>query len=194
MLEELEARWRAQGAPIAEDLRPGVEPRAIEAATSAVGVELPTEARVWWGWHDGTRRSLTSHAIGGDLLYLTLEAAVSRYEQEQAGAAAAVEDDGVDAQETWQPTWFPVASRGDGAVMACDCDVAEGDPTPIRRVHWEKFGEQSVVPVAPSLGTVVSWWIDAIDSGAWFFDRERGFWEEDHERLGDPALARTGLV
>jgi cell wall assembly regulator SMI1 len=193
MLEELEVRWRAQGAAIAGDLRPGLEAAAIQEATAAVGVQLPVEARVWWGWHDGTSRSLTSHAIGGDLLYLTIEAAVTRYQRERAGAAAAMQD-GVDPQKTWPPTWFPMAARGDGAVMACDCAVDEGAPTPIRRVHWEKYGNHSLVPVAPSLGTVVSWWIDAIDAGAWRFDKERGLWDTDSARLPDPALERTGLV
>ena len=47
-------------------------------------------------------------------------------------------EDGVDPRETWLPTWFPMAARGDGAVMACDCSVAQGAPTPIRRVHWGK--------------------------------------------------------
>ena len=78
-------------------------------------------------------------------------------------------------------------------MMVCDCSVAEGAPTPIRHFDHEFAGE-SRRAVAESLGTVVLWWIEAIDSGAWRFDTDRGFWDIDHERLGDPALARTGLV
>jgi cell wall assembly regulator SMI1 len=192
-LEALAARWREQGAPIADDLRPGLDNGALDDATVPLGLRLPTEARVLWGWHDGTESSLTSHAIGLDLLFLSLGDAVARYRQEDAAAGVAV-GDGSPPEETWQATWFPVAARGDGAVMACDCSIPEGAPTPIRYVHWDKSGSGSRVPVAPSLGTVAAWWIEAIDSGAWHYSPQRMRWEADPGRLSNPTLERTGLV
>jgi cell wall assembly regulator SMI1 len=193
MLDELKARWREQEAPILQALRPGLDPSEMQAATEPLGIRLPAEVRVWWGWHDGAKPSLTSHAIGLDWLYLTLEDALARCGEERAGAADAVEE-GVSPPQTWQPGWLPLATRGDGAVMVCDCSVPEAASTPVHRVHWEKFGEGSLVPVAPSLGTVVLWWIGALDRGAWVYDRKRRRWEEHPERLADPSLSRTGLV
>jgi cell wall assembly regulator SMI1 len=147
LLEALAARWREQGAPIAGDLRPGLDDRALEIATLPLKLQLPMEARVLWGWHDGSESSLTSHAIGLDLIFLSLDDAVTRYSKENAAATLAVED-GIPPDEAWRATWFPVAGRGDGAVMACDCSVPENTPTPIRYVHWDKSGKGSRVPVA----------------------------------------------
>ena len=78
-------------------------------------------------------------------------------------------------------------------MMACDCAVRAGAPTPIRHVDHE-FPDQSRTPVADSLGTVVLWWIEALDHGAWTYNRERRYWEERPERLPDRQLAFTGLV
>jgi cell wall assembly regulator SMI1 len=193
MLEKLEERWRAQGAPIVQALRPGLDSGALRAAASPLGLNLPTEAQVWWGWHDGTASTLTSHAIGRDILFLSLGAAMDRYEQERAAATAAI-GEGIDSRDTWGVAWLPVAAAGDGALIACDCSVAEGAPTPIRYVHWDKVGGDSRAPVAPSLGTVVAWWIEAIDAGAWRYDPERACWEAHPERLPDPAVELTGVV
>jgi cell wall assembly regulator SMI1 len=180
LLEALAARWREQGAPIAGDLRPGLDDTALDAATAPLELRLPIEARVLWGWHDGTETSLTSHAIGLDLIFLSLDNAVKRYRKEVAAG--------------WQVSWFPVAVRGDGAVMACDCSTPGAAPAPIHYVHWDKSGSGSRVPVAPSLGTVATWWIEAIDSGAWHYNPQRERWVSDPGRLPDPSLERTGLV
>jgi cell wall assembly regulator SMI1 len=193
LLASLADRWETQAAPIAQDLRPGLEPRAIEEVTSPFAIRLPAEARLWWEWHDGTWQTLTSHALGLDLAYLPLAMAAERYAKERDAAAQAV-DEGIDPSELWQPGWFPLASGGDGRVMACDCDITEGAPTPIHYVHWEKAGDDSHQPVAPSLGVVVSWWIEAIDSGAWRYDGDAARWESRPDLLPNPALELTGLV
>jgi cell wall assembly regulator SMI1 len=193
MLGALEARWREQEAPIAEGLRPGLHESELRAAIEPLEIRLTNEVRLWWGWHDGTARSLTSHAIGLDWIYLTLEQALARCKQERAAAADAL-GDGVDSSETWQAGWFPLAARGDGAAMVCDCSVPEAAPTPVHFVHWEKVGSDSLLPVAPSLGTVVRWWTEALDRRAWVFDHPQGLWRHHPEQLADPRLARTGLV
>lgn len=193
MLEDLRARWTEQEAPISVDLQAGLSEAEISAETQRLGLTLPIEARTWWAWHNGTTRPVTSHAIGLDLVYLTLQAAVTRCQREREGATTAVEE-GLDPEDAWQHVWFPLAGGGDGAVMACDCSVEDGAPTPIRYVHWDKAGSGSFIPVAPSLGTVVSWWIEAIDAGAWHFDKLQERWAADPARLPDPAMERTGLV
>jgi hypothetical protein len=40
---------------------------------------------------------------------------------------------------------------------------------------------------------MVTWWIDAIDSGAWRYDAEVAAWRYDWERL-EPERELTGLV
>jgi hypothetical protein len=91
------------------------------------------------------------------------------------------------------PFDFGLALTPEQARARRRCGCSEGAPTPIRHVDHEFF-DRSRTPVADSLGTVVTWWIDALDRGAWTYDRGRGYWEEIPERLADPGLASTGLV
>jgi hypothetical protein len=48
LLEELKARWRDLGAPIAEQLRPGLSQEQIDAIVAPLGLHVPSEALVWW--------------------------------------------------------------------------------------------------------------------------------------------------
>jgi cell wall assembly regulator SMI1 len=194
MLEALEARWREHGAAITQDLRPGLTAAGMQAATEPLGLTLPTEARVWWGWHDGTASTTGTSALGLDLLYLPLATALALYgKQLSIAERVAAGPDPLKPEDVWPPTWLPLSTKGNGAMMVCDCAVAEGVATPIRHFHHE-FHDQSRTPVADSLGTVVLWWIDALDQGAWTYDRELPRWEEHPERLEDRRLASTGLV
>jgi hypothetical protein len=53
LLADLEAAWRSQGAEIAGLLAPGLGDEAMAALLQPLGLTLPEEARIWWGWHDG---------------------------------------------------------------------------------------------------------------------------------------------
>jgi hypothetical protein len=53
LLEELEERLRAFGAPIAGAFRPGAAPERVRAALEAEGLPAHEDLVVWWGWHDG---------------------------------------------------------------------------------------------------------------------------------------------
>lgn len=193
-LEQLLDRWRSAGAPIAESLRPGLSEQAQDAIVTPLGLRLPHEARVWWGWHDGTNTTTASYAIGLDLLYLPLEKALGVYKRQlHVAATVASGDDSLSPEDVWPDNWLPISIRGNGAMMVCDCSVPEGSPTPIRHVDHEFFN-QAVDPVAPSLGTVVSSWIDALDTGAWTFNPGLKRWDHDPSRLSDPSVAGSHLV
>ena len=67
-----------------------------------------------------------------------------------------------------------------------------GRPTPIRMVWWagrESFAE----PVAHSFGQVVSWWIDALQTGAWTYDPDAQRWSRDPQ-LMPVQREQSGLV
>jgi len=164
----------------------------MEALVTPLGIGLPTEARVWWGWHDGTEIDLLSHAIGHDILPLQLAQAVEQYgELLEAASDVTADDENSDPDDFWRREWFPFAVPR-RAHLACDCSVAETAPTPIRHVDFY-FHAESQVPVSPSLGAVVSLWIDAIDREAWTYDHDRPGWTRHPERL--PRLdGRTRLL
>lgn len=183
LLEQLAERWRTLRAPIANSLRSGLSDDEMDALVAPLGVRLPTEARVWWGWHDGTEIDLLSHGIGNYIVPLQLAHAVEKYrELLQVAADVTADDETYEPHDFWRREWFPFAMprRAD---LACDCSVAEGAPTPIRHVEFELPAE-SQEPVAPSLGAVVSLWIEAIDSGAWTYNHNRPpGWVTHPERL-----------
>jgi cell wall assembly regulator SMI1 len=191
-LERLEALWAEQGAPLAEHLQSGLTHQEMQSELEPLRLRLPSEAAVWWGWHNGVRRGEPRDMGGPVFMFLTLGDAVAEYHSSRrvAETAARHEDE---ADYLWHPTWFPISNTGYGAVIACDCSVADGAPTPIRVVHWG-HNEASDVPVAESFGQMVAWWIEAIERGAWRYDRALGRWELDRRRLADPTLELTRLV
>jgi hypothetical protein len=81
-LEALEAQWRAQGALIVDGLQPGLRDEEMDELTAPLGRTLPTEARTWWGWHDGTASTCGPQALGLDLLYLPLAGALNMYREQ----------------------------------------------------------------------------------------------------------------
>jgi cell wall assembly regulator SMI1 len=191
-LERLEALWAEQGAPLVGHLQPGLTDEEIARELAPLGLRLPGEAALWWGWHDGVPSGQPRDMGGPVFRFLTLADAVQEYHSSRqvAESAARTKDE---ADHLWHPTWFPITNTGYSAVIACDCSVAEGAPTPIRAVQWG-YNEESDVPVAESFGQMVAWWIDAIELGAWRYDTGLGRWEIDPQRLPDPSLELTGLV
>jgi hypothetical protein len=53
LLEELDSRLRAFGAPIAAAFLPGAAPESVRSALEAAGVPAHEDLVVWWSWHDG---------------------------------------------------------------------------------------------------------------------------------------------
>ncbi len=85
-----------------------------------------------------------------------------------------------DPDYRWNPAWLPVT--GPQLPIVIDCSVAEGEPTPIRFIDWQNV-DGFFKPRAESLGQMVSWWIEAIDCGAWRWNPERNRWDTHNELL-----------
>lgn len=184
--------WEELQLPVVEQLRPGLEMREIDARTSTLGLTLPEEARLWWTWQDGATDAgaePTSRYIGPGLPLLSLDEAVSLYARLREEAALVWEER---ADYWWRPTWFPITERR-GAIR-CDCAVAEGAPTPIYWAYSHDHDERGLTaPRVDSFGTMVDWWIDALNAGAWVYDADSGRWGEHPDRL-PPGRYETGLV
>jgi cell wall assembly regulator SMI1 len=195
MLDRLSEHWRRLGAPIAESLRPGLSVAEIDALVAPLGFRLPSEASVWWGWHDGTESARLSHALGNGIVALQLEQAVARHRENRRIAEELIRDRLTpDAAENyWPPHWLTVGVAAGLGEVVCDCSVAEDEPTPIRLSDFE-YPEESQIPLAPSLGTLVGWWLDALDSGAWSYDLASRSWRDHPERLAEPQGRSRLLV
>lgn len=190
LLDQLEARWRTQGARIADVLRPGLPEARIDELTAPLGLRLPYEARLWWGWHDGADEPLGARTLEYGMTpllnFAPLNMAAKWYPERRE---IALDTDMGDADEFWSPTWFPIAQLGN---VACECDVEDGAPSPILDVDYH-HGDVPGAVAARSFGEMVSWWIEAIDSGWWRFDQTAQRWQRDLDRL-PLERGRTGLI
>jgi cell wall assembly regulator SMI1 len=199
LLGELEARWVQQGAPILQNLRGGLTPKEMDEQISSLGLRLPNEAKVWWGWHDGTgaaRNRPHDREIGRSLRFLSLAEAVAQARTsiklaEQTAASFSGEPNTGDPGYWWWRSWLPISPQSGGPIVL-DCGMRGEQTSPIRRIDWgadEQFWE----PKARSFGELVSWWIDAFDRGAWRYDHGAKQWEYNHQLLPEPLL-RSRLV
>jgi hypothetical protein len=191
MLSAYEERLRSQGLPVDEWARPGLKLDAMEEMLAPLGLRLPVEGRSWWQWHDGTTHPGQERLFGPWKEYLSLEKAVAVYHQfrsiadETAGAWPQNDRDFL-----WSPTWFPM--KGPQLPIVIDCSVPEGQPTPIRFIDWQNV-DGFFKPRAESFGQMVSWWIEAIDCGAWRWNPECNQWDI-HDDLLEWALRMNPLV
>lgn len=191
LLDELERRWREQGAFIAAALRPGLSDEEMDDLTASLEITLPAEARQWWSWHDGANAStvdgVASQFGPGDFVFLPLSRAVERC-NEIRGVLSYAWTDGFGPE--WQHGWLPITYHSNPRVI--DCGGNFEDPVPARQFPFDDqgFGDRAVVA---SMGELVKIWIRTIDSGGWYYNQDRGVWESDDAKL-DPEGLRAHLV
>lgn len=193
-LRVYEGRLRAQGVPIDGWHEPGLTDDDMSEALAPLGLSLPLEGRVWWSWHNGVpgRGKAKLVAPSGDK-FLSLAEAIETYKEFRAIVQELVEPDIpllADPDYRWNPAWLPI--RGPQLPVVIDCSVPESQPTPLRFIDLQDV-EGSPKPRAQSLGQMLSWWIEAIDCGAWRWNRERSQWDR-HDELLPSALRANPLV
>lgn len=193
LLSQLADAWTAQGAAIAGQLAPGLSDDEMDELTAPLGVRLPLEARVWWGWHDGVPwrtdgERTTGRELGPGMDYLPLRDAVSQYLRERRNFTQVMGD-----PEPYRPKSFLTITYRGGPIM-CDCAVAPGSPTPIYLADSHDSQPQDVQnPVARSFGEMVTWWIEAMRDDIWHWDSRQELWKLHHERI-EGERATSGIV
>jgi cell wall assembly regulator SMI1 len=180
LLSAFEERLRSQGLPVDEWARPGLKIDEMEELLAPLGLTLPVEVSIWWQWHDGATRPGRERVFGPKEL-LSLGEAVDAYRQLRliADDTAAVWPEG-DSDYLWDPAWLPI--KGLQLPIVVDCSVPDGQPTPMRFIDWQDLDGFSE-PRAGSFGQMVSWWVEAIDCGAWRWNSERNQWDRHDEAL-----------
>ena len=184
LLAELEARWRRQGSFVAQALRPGLTDNQIDALTLEAGLSLPAEARRWWGWHDGAERQPPGGPaeVGPDRAFLPLADAVRECRRLRELSWEVVP---VDAEPDWKASWLPLDNSKIPNLI--DCAVSHEDPVPARSFFVEN--PSAGLPGVRSIGALVMVWIEAVDCGAWAYNRAAGYWEYDRTKLRDELRA-----
>jgi hypothetical protein len=197
-LDQLAERWAAQGAPVAERLRPGIRDSELDDITAAIGLIVPGEARTWWGWRDGAElipvdrqsppRLLRQHEMNGARWsILSLDEAVA---EAVARRNLAMEVDPQEPEDLWNWDLLPLAVGIGGDVMAVD---ASERLQPTTRVCWTDPEEGAGHPTDadPTLGQLVTWWIEAIDNGGYSYDNTDEIWRTDPSHLPAGLLATS---
>jgi hypothetical protein len=186
LLEELAARWRQRGMPIATSLRPSLDDEEMDELTRPLGITLPREARTWWRWHDGASLDgRGSPSMGPLKLYSPLADAV----RNTAAIRETMRGVNGELDPAWRYSWLAMNAGGDTTVI--DCSVGFDDPVPARHYRFEEpeTGAEGV----PSIGTLVTLYIAAYDRGVWAYDPVRGVWIGDPSKE-DPATSDLHLT
>jgi hypothetical protein len=135
LLEELEKRLRAFGAPIVEAFRAGAQREEIHDVLAAEGIPAHGDVVAWWSWHDGADLSDAPPVLSGPGVYLrpentlvedwhvlSLTEAVRTYTWAVAeGVTPGLVPRG----------WFPILVTGAKPMLWIDCGVGAGVPAPL---------------------------------------------------------------
>jgi cell wall assembly regulator SMI1 len=193
LMQAYEDQLRTQGVPVNEWKRPGLTGDQADEILAPLGLRLPVEGRAWWGWHDGPTPEGRALLFGPWKYCVSLVKAVEIYREFRGIVEAGVEPDNPpldDPDYRWNPAWLPI--DGPQLPTVIDCSVPEGEPTPLRFIDLADV-EESPKPRAQSLGQMVSWWIAALETGAWKWDRQSETWERDRDRL-DETIRMSPLL
>jgi len=175
LLVELDERLRHADAPITRFWRSGLSDDQMDASTSAIGLSLSAEARVWWGWHDGVDvgAARSQASLGPSWDVLSLEAAVQDTIAKRDLAARAAAQGRHEPRDDWADSWITLCGDVSHPRIACDCGVPPGAPSTIHYFDPE-FNDEPRRPKAASLGELVRLWIEALDDGTWQIDPAAG--------------------
>lgn len=148
LLEELEQRWRANGARIVDHLRPGLSDAEIDRIAADLPFSLPEEVRRWYRWHNGS----------------------PAYEMAPARACTSLEED-VEFSRGFQGDDEALHRRAliistDKPYIVLDCRDGASQPVSVWNV-WPDEPDPDE-PVFHSLGDFVAAMIGLIDDGYMF--------------------------
>ncbi len=180
-LDRLEQLFDEQQAPIARQLRPGLDAATLAELTAGLTPGLPAEVRIWFSWHDGAEVRGWESTLPNGLLLLSLQEALEEH-------AAVLAEPGTESY--YSPLWLPLCGRG-GYFIAIDRAVAGGEVTPVRYVGPEET--DAFVVKAASLTEMIETWVRMCEEGYWRYDHTNGQWE-DHLAEIPLQLRITRLV
>ena len=186
LLPRLEQLWAQLGAPIADQLAPGLTEAELSARERAAGLSLPAELRIWWGWHDGVRRLQPGTRLG-------LESLVGVGPWEFLSCVESLDERALMSRvagELWQPTWLPVLAF-DAHRVFVDCGQDQDGRVPVR--VWDAQPDDLDRHRLPSFAALVALWVQLLEAGSVAWSDQRPVWPGGRQDLPAELLA-TGLV
>jgi hypothetical protein len=181
-LVQLKRRWEKLGlVGVLDHLRPGLTDAEMDALTEPLGIVLPDEARVWWGWHDGTDplgidpiRGEQFAMLAPGRIFLPLGHAVRHCQM----LLEALWEGREESHDLWRQ-WLPLNTLEDPTMLDCAADA----PARVFRLEFQ-FRDRRLG--LPTLGALVDAYIEAFDVGAWWLEQpgdEDSRWQQDLDKI-----------
>lgn len=157
-LHALEAQWRRFDAPIVNALEPGISPEQIDDLAAPYGLEVPTELKALWGWHNGAGLISPNHGrwtMGpSGYEFLSAQSSLDSYAFNRRVHDAP--DSDLLPDLFWHESWLPFMTAG-AERLYVDCDRTDQfGASPVRQVSWE--WENFQVDRATSVAQVIRIW------------------------------------
>lgn len=191
LLGELESKLLTLGVPVSEWLNPGLDPTTITDKLAEHGLGAPEELLTLYGWHNGIASNLGAGAIPR-FPFNPLETALSNQDIRVQVLERLAAESGRDLLDfDWgSPPGF-LSCISDQYTIAIDC---QGDPIESPQIHFTfpEFWYTPDIGRAVSLCTLVTWWIEGIESGAHERDASAKNWILHQELL--PPLQRAKML
>lgn len=190
LLDLLERKVVLHVGSLAEWVLPGLQPTEVRDVLAGAGLAAPEEVKALFSWHNGVTIGAPSPFPGFG--FVPLEEAVTSYQRIQSALSKTAADLGVEpgALSGGAGTgWLRLIP--DNYTLAVDCSRPAEQPPYVRATNPD-FAEGEA-PQIVSLCTLVTWWIEGIDSGAHYWLPEVRRWEIEDSKL--PMLQRQiGIV
>jgi len=162
LLEELEARLRAFGAPIAGAFRPGTAPGRVRAALEAEGVPAHEDLIQWWSWHDGAEIDAPSIDDGPGIFFRAENTLLEPWHVLSLEEALRNRRWLREVDDRLPADWIPVALVDGHPVLLADAGAA--GPAPLHILDEGQLGQPPVQ--FASLREFVELVLRAFDAGA----------------------------
>jgi hypothetical protein len=179
LLEQFDEELRSQGVDVSEHLAPGVSADYVARVLGDIGLEPPDELVAWFGWHNGPLPATRSY-LPQFITPISVEDAVAVHKAKMSG----------DEELRWDvhPGWVKLESPSFG--LSVNCEESPENPPLVRRSDVDlPLSREGSFRQVVSLCTVVAWWIDALDRGAYSYDRVDKTWRWDLSLLPDAYRA-----
>lgn len=157
-------------------MAPGIDDGEIDRVSVPLGLVLPEELRRLFRWRNGSSLS--------DIVWRRGLFTLAHCVQSTLGMRDESDDDFV-----WPFEWVQIMNEK--PYLAADCRGDHDAPVPIW--HFDYEFEYPTRPVFASIGDMVTFWIETIDSGEIYWSGHEGLWRA-REPLAEDVAQRYGGV
>lgn len=184
-LDRILAQLTRLGAPVADQLQPGLTDDAIVEAFRDLPFVPPRELRALYAWRNGTANEVDD--FFPEYAFLSLSNAILEYRAWREIADDVASSGGLTPADIWDPHWFPIFRLQGAFQYVMLCPEHETDTAPILFVCVED-GSHNVQYT--SLTHMMQVFADCYETGAFTLHPD-GYLEDDKAKVGAIRRAYT---